>query len=78
MEYILQGYTVKGLTLDDVKQEVRIQTDILVGIVDADPRFQTNNSNIEFVIKGFNGYDELAALIKEACNNWVKDNYPNT
>lgn len=78
MEYQLKSFTIKGLILDDVKKEVRIVVDILVITPDQDIRFETNNPNIEFVIKGFTGYDGLSALIKEASYNWVVENYPSS
>lgn len=75
MIYEQQGYTITGLSMDNEKKEIHILVDILVGIQGADTRFQTNNPNIDFIIKGFSGYDELVALINEASLNWVKQNY---
>ncbi len=77
MDYELQGFTIKGLSLDDAKQEIVITTDILVGIVGADPRFQTNNSSIPFVVKGFKDYAGLNSMIKQAASDWVATNYPS-
>lgn len=77
MEYQLKSFTVKGLILDDVKKEIRIVVDIIVITPNQDERFEVNNSNVELFVKGFGGYDELSAQIKEASANWVSENYPS-
>ena len=78
MNYELQGFKITGMNLDDINQEISMVTDVLVGIAGADPRFQTNNSGIKFIVKGFTDYDDLNAKIKQAAAEWVTTNYPNS
>ncbi len=78
MNYRLITSTIKGLTLDNEKKEIHIQVDIMVGIEGADERFQINNPNIDFILKNFDGYDQLAEQINEKSTQWVIENYPNT